>query len=199
LAEAPPPPGDGHTRERGDVEADVMEALGDGEGAQSRRWAQFAERLDPDPLRAYLKRLADFDDVEAEKRAFAHVQAFPRVHAALTFCLEWPAPREAAKLVLARAEELDGDRWELLSPAADALGEKHPLAALVLRRALIEATLTRQRSSRYGHAARHWRACVGLAARLDDTGRFESREAFEARMTAQHGRKHGFWSRLSRT
>jgi len=183
--------------ERDHVEADVMEALGDVAGAQARRWARFAETLDADPLRTYLKRLADFDDVEAEKRAFAHVQTFAQVHAALAFLMTWPAPREAAKLIVARAEELDGDRWELLSPAAEALGEKHPLAATLLRRAMIEATLTRKRTTRYGHAARHWRACGELAGRIADVGRFETDATFRRRIEATHGRKTGFWSRVA--
>lgn len=183
--------------ERDRVEADVMEARGDAPGAQARRWAGFAETLDPDHLRAYLRRLPDFDDVEAEKRAFAVARAFPSLRAALVFLLKWPARREAAALVTARAEELDGDRWELLSPAADALGEKHPLAATLLRRAMIEATLTRERTTRYGHAARHWRECAALAERIDDFGRFETDEAFRRRIEAAHRRKVGFWSRVA--
>lgn len=195
LAEAPLR--GGRRREREEVEADVMEALGDVAGAQARRWAGFAETLDADHLRAYLRRLADFDDVEAEKRAFRHVHAFPQVHAALAFLLAWPAPREAATLVLARAEELDGDRWELLSPAAETLEERYPLAGMLLRRALIEATLTRKRTTRYGHAARHWRACAELADRIDDVDRFETHDAFRRRIEATHGRKSGFWSRVA--
>ncbi|NBB71373.1 MAG: hypothetical protein GVY33_13805 [Alphaproteobacteria bacterium] len=195
LAEVPP----GGTRwpERDRVEADVMEALGDVAGAQAHRWAGFAETLDPDHLRAFLKRLPDFDDVEAEKRAFGVARAFARVHAALDFLLAWPAPREAAKLVTERAEEFDGDRWQLLSPAADTLGEKHPLSATLLRRAMIEATLTRKRTTRYGHAARHWRECGALAERVEDFGRFETHDAFRHRMEADHGRKSGFWNRVA--
>jgi len=119
------------------------------------------------------------------------------VHAALAFLLAWPAPREAAKLVTERAEEFDGDRWQLLSPAADTLGEKHPLAATLLRRAMIETTLTRKRTSRYGHAARHWRECAVLAERVADFGRFETPDAFRRRIEADHGRKVGFWTRVA--
>ncbi len=187
-------PGGARWPERDHVEADVMEALGDAAGAQARRWAWFAETLDPDHLRAFLKRLPEFDDVEAEKRAFAVARAFARVHVALAFLLKWPAPREAAKLVIERAEEFDGDRWELLSPAADALGEKHPLAATLLRRAMIEATLTRKRTTRYRHAARHWRECAALAERVADFDRFESHALFRRRLVADHGRKLGFWT-----
>ena len=191
------PAGERRWPERDRVAADVIEASGDVEGAQARRWDDFAATLDPDHQKAYLARLPDFDDVEAEKRAFAHARAFPRVHAGLAFLLAWPAPREAAKLVVTRAEELDGDRWELLSPAAETLGERHPLAATLLRRALIEATLTRKRTTRYGHAARHWRACAELAGRIGDFERFESHDDFSRRIEATHGRKLGFWARVA--
>jgi hypothetical protein len=191
------PPGGVRWPERDHVEADVLEARGDAAAAQAKRWEWFAETLDPEHLRAYLKRLPEFDDVEAEKRAFAHARAFPQVHTALAFLLAWPAPREAAKLVVERAEAFDGDRWALLSPAADILGEKHPLAAMLLRRAMIEATLQHKRTTRYGHAARHWRECAGLAERITDFGRFETGEAFRCRIEAEHGRKLGFWSRVA--
>jgi len=178
------------------VRAEALEATGDRCGAQQWRWRCFTEALDADQLRAYLKRLPEFDDVEAERRAFAHARAFERVHAALAFLLSWPAPREAAKLVTERADELDGNRYELLTPAAETLGEKHPLAATLLRRAMIEFTLREKRTTRYGHAARHMRACEELAARVADFGGFETHAAFRQRLEAVHGRKLAFWSRL---
>jgi len=45
--------------------------------------------------------------------------------------------------VIDRVKELDGDRCELLSPAAEALGARYPLAATILRRAMIDFTLGR--------------------------------------------------------
>ena len=51
----------------------VLEALGRSEEAQSFRWACFERSLRADHLRAYLKRLPDFDDIEAEQRALGFV------------------------------------------------------------------------------------------------------------------------------
>ena len=42
----------------------------------------------------------------------------------------WPALDKAASLVIERFAELDGDHYEISSPAADALAAKHPLAAI---------------------------------------------------------------------
>ena len=87
---------------------EIMEALGRQDEAQAFRWACFQRRLAASHLRAYLKRLPDFDDVEAEREALAYAAGYPGVHEALVFLVSWPALEEAAQLVLDRAAELDG-------------------------------------------------------------------------------------------
>jgi hypothetical protein len=61
----------------------------------------------------------------AEERAMTHAMAFPSVHQALAFLVTWPAPDKAAALVLQRAREINGNHYEILTPAADALGDKN--------------------------------------------------------------------------
>lgn len=51
-----------------DARIDVLEALGRAEDAQTARWRCFERSLSATHLRAHLKRLPDFDDVEAEKK-----------------------------------------------------------------------------------------------------------------------------------
>ena len=160
------------------------------------RWAAFEERLSADQLRAYLKRLPDFDDVEAEERAMNHALGF-RSFAALGFFTEWPDPARAAQLVLARASEIDGNLYYLLDPTARLIEGKHPLAATLLRRAMIEDTLDGAKSTRYKHAARHFLECLSLAQNIEDYGAFETHEAFVTRLRAKHGRKVGFWTQAS--
>lgn len=101
---------------------------------------------------------------------YDHVLAFGDVHQALAFLVAWPDLRRASELVLGRARELNGDLYELLSPAAEALVARHPLAATVVRRAMIDFTLGTARSSRYKHAARHLCQCRVEAARIEDFG-----------------------------
>lgn len=59
------------------VRIDVLDALGREEEAQNSRWDLFATALDADYLKAYLKRLPDFEDIEAEARAIAYVRTYP--------------------------------------------------------------------------------------------------------------------------
>jgi hypothetical protein len=114
---------------------EALEATGEQDEAQQLRWAAFAERLSVDRLRAYLKRLPDFDDVEAEERAMKHALGFTIFAAALGFFVEWPNQVQAAQLVLARPSEINGNLYYLLDPAAQLIESKHPLAATLLRRA----------------------------------------------------------------
>jgi hypothetical protein len=110
-------------------------------GQQRLRWAAFEERLSSIRLRAYLKKLPDFEDVEAEGRAMRHALGFRSFPAALDFLRGWPDQARAAQLMLTRAAEIDGNLYYLLDPAAQLIEGKHPLAATLLRRAIIEDTL----------------------------------------------------------
>ncbi|MBY5350163.1 DUF6880 family protein [Rhizobium leguminosarum] len=173
---------------------ETLEALGRREEAQTYRWTCFEQSLHDQHLRAFLKRLPDFDDLEAEEKAFAYAQAFPDVHQALTFFLNWPAPAEASKLVLRRKAELDGNLYELMPAAAEALAEKHPLAATILLRSVIDFALDSGRSSRYKHAARHLADCASLAPHINDFGDTRSHDVYVAELKGRHGKRHGFWS-----
>src|SRR5215472_6108241 len=151
-----------------DARIDVLEALGRADDAQAARWGCFERSLSSTHLRAYLKRLPDFDDVEAEKKAFDCAQQSRDLLQALSFLVSWPALNRAASIVLQRADELDGDHYEILTPVADALSGEHPLAATQVLRAMVDFTLSNGRSSRYRHAARHLLDCLSLASAIED-------------------------------
>lgn len=88
-----------------------------------------------------------------------------------------------------------GDRREpvfLLDPAAQLIEGKHPIAATLLRRVMIENTLNGAKSTRYKHAARHLLECASLAPGIQDFGDLETHEIFVGRLRAKHGRKAGF-------
>jgi len=177
-----------------DARIETLEALGRGDAAQAARWSCFERALSARHLRDYLMRLPDFDDVEAEQRALDHAERYDSLLQAISFLGSWRALDRAARLVTGRAKELDGNHYEILTPAAEALAVKYPLAATLLLRAMIDFSLTQSRSSRYGHAARHLRDCAGLASAIADYGSFETHDAYVARLRREHGRKTGFWS-----
>ena len=180
-----------------DARIDVLEALGRSDDAQRARWACFERSLSATHLRAYLKRLADFDDFEAEERALDFAQRCRTLLQGLSFLVSWPALERAANLVIQRADELDGDHYEILTPAANALAAKYPLAATLVLRAMIDFSLKNSRSSRYKHAARHLLECSSLSSSIKKFGPFEAHDAYEARLRREHGRKTSFWSLIS--
>lgn len=177
-----------------DARIAALEALGQTEEAQEARLDCFEKCLSPDHLRAYLQRLPDFDDEEAEIKALDHAMSADSSHHALAFLVNWPALDRAARLTIERAHELDGDLYELLTPAAQLLAGKYPLAATVMLRAMIDFSLGKARSSRYRHAARHLKECTSLAANIEDYQTFENHDAFIHRLKKEHGRKSGFWN-----
>jgi hypothetical protein len=180
-----------------DARIDDLEARDCSDEAQAARWSCFERALSARHLREYLKRLPEFEDFEAEQRALDHAERYGSLLQAISFLVSWPSLDRTARMVTARAKELDGDHYELLTPAADALAAKYPLAATLLLRAMIDFSLMKSRASRYAHAARHLRDCQGLASSITDYASFESHDVYVSRLRKDHGRKTAFWSVVS--
>jgi hypothetical protein len=70
----------------------AAESAGEGRNgdAQTYRWKSYFQSLNTTRLKAFLKRLPDFDDVEAEEHALTHALTYPSVHQALLFLTSWP-------------------------------------------------------------------------------------------------------------
>jgi hypothetical protein len=185
-----------HEPEWEQARMDTLDALGRTEEAQAFRWKRYLATLNADYLRAYLRKLPDFDSFDAEQIALAHALECKNVHQALAFVIEWPDLTRAAQLVTARTQELNGNLYELLSSAADALGDKHPLAATLALRAMIDHTLGESRVTRYKHAARHLRACASLDPRIADFAGHPDHATYERALRAAHGRKAAFWQEV---
>ena len=177
-----------------DARIDVLEALERADDAQALRWSCFERSLSTPHLRAYLKRLPDFEDVEVEERALTFAMTYSSVHQALVFLVSWPDLDKAASLVLQRSAEFDGDHYEILTPAASALADNHPLAATLVLRAMIDFSLSQARSSRYRHAARHLAECESLATEISNFGDLEPHDLYVARLHKLHGKKRSFWN-----
>jgi hypothetical protein len=190
------PPRDPAADRRALVEIRALEAIGDGNAAQALRWRLFTETLDAEMLREHVARLPDFEDVDALDQAFAAALASPLLYAALRFFIQWPRLDFAERLVAERRGEWNGQRYEALAPAAEALEPKHPLGAVLLYRALIDSILERGQSLAYGHAARYYAALEGLEARETRDWPIEPHRHYRAELRRRHGRKAGFWSRV---
>lgn len=187
------PSGRAPLREWADSRITVLDALGRVGEAQADRWSYFERHLSEGHLRQYLSRHDGFDQVDVEDRALTLAQRFTNVEAALGFLVSWPAPGRAAALVLQRADEIDGNRYQVLGQAVDVLAVDYPLAATLLLRSMIDFSLSQARSTRYRHAARHLEECERLAVSIDDFASWEDHEEFVDRLREEHGRKSSFW------
>ena len=74
--------------------------------------------------------------------------------------------------------------------------DRYPLAATILLRSMIDFALTKSRSARYAHAARHLVDCGILAESISDFGDLVPHFAYVTRLRALHGKKTAFWNAL---
>lgn len=172
-------------------------ALDRADAAQAYRWTCFCETLDAGMLRDHLKHLPDFEDIDVEDRAKEHALQFSPALTALHFFLNWPDLHCAARLTEARIDALDGDRYDVLAPAADNLRDKYPLAAVLLWRAMIEAALVEGRTSRYAAAADYLMDCTAADLDIVEYGPFAPHHIYLEDLRARHKHKSSFWARIA--
>lgn len=175
------------------VYEECLKRLGQHEELKQHLWAKFEYILSEDALRQYLKLLPDFDDMEAEERALDYAEQYKHLSTAITFLVGWPALDRAAKIIEQRASEIDGNSYYTLTDAAASLEAKHPMAATLLRRAMVVDALDGGKSKRYRYAAQHLAECQTADAAIEDYGDHPSHETFVAKLREKHGRKYGFW------
>lgn len=179
-----------------DLRIAALSALGRHDEGQALRWREFTRGLREQPLRDLLKGLPDFADITKEQEALAFAAAYPEPHRALEFLAAWPDLRRAAVVVEGRLAMIDGNAYWILGPAAQRLEAKEPLAATLLYRKMVDFTLDRARSSRYGHAVRHLQSCAWLAQQIGDWRGHPAHAEYISALRQRHGRKAGFWGRF---
>jgi hypothetical protein len=138
---------------------DYLEQAGRQEEAQAVRWASFERTLSVDRARDFIKRLADFDDVEAEDRTFAIAAAHGDFETGLRFLMDWPAFLQAAQMIERRSDEaaVSPEAAELW---ATKLRSRQPHAAHLLLRKAAAAAFRR----------RDFKTCDRLTADADAIG-----------------------------
>lgn len=180
------------------LEARILEAMGDRPAAQALRWQCFEAGLSADILRDYLSGLPDFEDMEAEDRAFATAGKHTNPECALQFFLDWQRLHLAADLIVSNRQHWNGGDWHTLPKIASLLEHDHPLAATILYRALLDDILIKARSKAYGHGAKYLAKLTSLANDADASRPIEMPDhaTYRAALKAGHPRKSGFWRQV---
>ncbi len=171
----------------------ALETLGHGADAQVARLDAFHQSLNPEYLRAYLKRLPDFDDIEAEDEALDFVAKAADVLVALDFLISWPALERASRFVINRINGIDGSDDDVPTIAAEKLAARYPLAAVLLLRKMVEATLNNSRSIDYELAADRLAEAEKLSAGVEDFKGFADHATYLSKLKTLHARKTEFW------
>ncbi|HTN39715.1 MAG TPA: hypothetical protein VLZ84_01100, partial [Asticcacaulis sp.] len=174
----------------------ALEALDRKDEAQGMRLERFRHTLQADYLRAYLKRLPDFDDIEAEDDELDRVKAWPDANAALGLLTGWPSLERAAHLVIDRVREMDGNDAERLTYAADRLSSRYPLAALLLQRQIVEARLASLGEAAHEAAVLPFLEAESLARHIDDFSGHDPHEAWRKKLANTYARRMVFWKGL---
>lgn len=172
-----------------DLRLAALEATGRAEEAQGLRWQRFERRLDRAALKDYLKRLPDFEDFEAERRAMAQVLTHKSATDALTFLLAWPDPDSLARLVATRWREFGPTPSETLLATVEALRDRHPLEAVVAARCAVLSVMQRGLTRLFEPAAEALASC----ATLEPPPSSESHVTFIERLRETYPRQWGFW------
>jgi hypothetical protein len=174
----------------------ILEALDRKDEAQSVRLERFRRTLEAYYLRAYLKRLPDFDDIEAEDAELDQVKAWPDANSALAVLTGWPSLERAAHLVVDRVREMDGNDAERLTYAADRLSSRYPLAALLLQRQIVEARLASLGEAAHEAAALPYLEAESLARHIDDFGHHDPHDDWRKKLANTYARRTAFWKGL---
>jgi hypothetical protein len=135
---------------------DYLDQLGRSAEAQAVRWASFERTLSVERARAFIGRLKDFQDVEAENRAFDLAAKHPDFQLGLKLLMDWPTVGEAARMIQSRPDDVNvtDEQAELW---AAMLRARQPGAANILLRKAAAAAFRR----------RDFKTCDRLTAEAD--------------------------------
>ena len=134
---------------------------------------------------------------ESQKKAVNTAKAHRRIHEAMSFLMEQGFLSDAASQVIDRWKELDGNSYSTLRPAAEKLAADFPLAAVLLRRCLVDAILEKGQSKYYRYAIEDLMQADILSRMVKDWHNIEPQEHYLSRLRNRHGKKSSFWSRYN--
>ncbi len=165
--------------------------------ARDLLWQDFVQTLSQSSYAGALELTPQEEIEERQKEAVKTAKAHRRIHEALSFLMEQVFLSDAASLVINRWKELDGDSYSTLRPAAEKLAADFPLAAVLLRRCLVEAILVKGQSKYYRYAIEDLMQADILSRMVKDWHNIETQEHYLSRLRDRHGKKSSFWSRYN--
>ncbi len=178
-----------------DLKARCLISLGRKEEARELLWRDFIETLSVSSYAGAMKLTPDSELGTSRRAAIERARQYGSALTALSFLLKQGFKSEAALFVLDRWQELNGDHYHALRPAAERLEIDYPLSAVLLRRRLVDAILAKGNSKYYGYAVTDLRQADRLGRMVRDWQAIEDQSQYLIQLKVRHGKKSAFWSR----
>jgi len=179
---------------RKELKIQALELDGRHEDAQKERLSWFANSLSSSLYKNILKvsnqNFQKAFQLDTIKKAFQ----FPQPYIALNFLLEIQEFEKLAQFVRARFEELNGEQYYTLRPAAEALQLVDPLAATFLYRKMLEPVVEKAKNKYYNYAAKDLVTCGVLDSHITDWKTAQKHDTYFKELEVKHKRKVSFWA-----
>ncbi|MBD5780670.1 hypothetical protein IEN85_14310 [Pelagicoccus sp. NFK12] len=181
-----------------DIRLQAYQGLGKKEEVAAIRNAAFRSSPSPETLQAWLASIPLDKPSPARAEAIAYAESSTcNAYTVLSFLMQIKETDRAAAYAQRHIDRLSGRYWEILPKYAREFEAKHPLAATLLYRKLLEDILDSARSKAYHHAADYWHALSQIASRIQFPDTVEDETAYKIRLTEKHKRKTSFQRALN--
>ncbi|WP_133140268.1 DUF6880 family protein [Legionella genomosp. 1] len=178
------------------IEAYMLE--GDVQQAKNVLWNNFKKNLAVETYFEYLKLANDNEKELAIEESLQIAKDSPNLASAFKFLQDIQEFDAIEQLYFAREEEINGNDYSIYRKLSTELNKQgKSLIATLLRRKLVEDTLSAARSKSYKYAASDLKLASEFAANISDWRGYPTHADFLSQLRSQHARKISFWSLIN--
>lgn len=183
--------------EKIDLLEEAYRLEGDNQNAKQTLWSAFEESLSPDYYIRYLKYCDDTEKVSTKEKALLAAKQKNDLSLAINFLSDINEWALVSQLIVERQNELDGSDYSLYRKVSKHLAQSgFPLAAVLLRRVIINEILDAARAKVYQYAVSDLKLSNQFSEQVSDWQGFQTQHQFMEKLKADHWRKHKFWALL---
>lgn len=179
------------------VEAYLLE--GDDNKVRKLLWERFERYLHADDYLAYLKRTTGVEQETAQSKAIELAKRYTSLNSALAFLENIQVWDEVDAIIIkhAKANTLNSGDYSLYRKLSTSLTRQgKDLAAVLLRRTLVEDVLYQAQSKYYHYAVSDLKKAHDFSQTVNDWKDFATHQSFIQTLQTKHARKHAFWSKV---
>jgi hypothetical protein len=176
----------------------ALELNGNYAQAEQERILWFDKTLSPEVYGQILSNAKPEFKELFKKSAVEKAFNFPNPHVAINFFIEAQEFEECGKFVYLKIDQLSGDSYYTLRPAAKILQQLDPLASTLLYRKMIQPVLDKAKSKYYNYAAQDLALCAMLSNKVTNWQGYESHDIYFKQIMDSHKRKVSFWPQYNK-